>query len=125
MDDQTQKQIRRALERSWCADTCIAFAADNPAANHCAQTAIVLQRKFGGDILMTGVRGDQIHVYNRIDGQRLDFTADQFTLIPGDTWRVEYDDTVISVAEAMTLTNPRQIDILLRAFEASFVDAHR
>ena len=69
---------------------------------------------------MTRVRSNQVHFYNRIDGEREDFTADQFTAIENDTWPVEYDDTVALLVDTMEYTDSHQVESLMTAFEAAY-----
>jgi hypothetical protein len=77
-------EIKRALLTTWSKKTQPAFNKETPSHNQCAQTAIVICEKFGGEILKTKINtagGYPIdHFYNRINGKRYDFTADQFQL---------------------------------------------
>jgi hypothetical protein len=59
------------------------------------------------------------HFYNRIDGTRYDFTADQFE-DPEYSHKIEYKDLVSSFEEAKTETLPGQIDAMRTAFEKAF-----
>ena len=121
MNETFYRRIEDALRASWSRDTCVAdaFDARNPSANQCAQTALLVQKRFGGEILRTQVRGDFVHIYNRIDGQRLDFTAEQFKN-PKDRWDVTYEDEIVDRAEAMCLTTKGQLENLMRAFDRAF-----
>lgn len=58
------------------------------------------------------------HFYNRIGGQRYDFTADQFA-IPGYWGELSYEDIASSVAEAKTETLPGQLEAMRSAFSAA------
>jgi hypothetical protein len=120
MNSRNRLKIRVALETSWSERTCLIFNSDVPSANHCAQTAIVLQRIFDGEILMTRVRDGMFHFYNRIDGEREDFTADQFTAVEGDTHQLEYDDKIVGLADAMQYTNSQQVEHLAREFRVAY-----
>lgn len=60
---------------------------------------------FGGEILKTKTP-DGWHFYNRIDGQRFDFTESQFSE------PIEYMDMVSSREEAFSDTNTEQYDYL-------------
>ncbi len=62
-------------------ETAPQWSADNPACGQCDVTSLVIQERFGGEILKTDV-GGAIHFYNRIGGDRCDFTASQFTTLP-------------------------------------------
>lgn len=78
--------LERALHGAWTADT----AADRnqwlrnqtrPETGQCAVTAMVVQDRFGGDLLRVVNDGDS-HYYNRLpDGREVDLTRGQF-----DTW---------------------------------------
>ena len=69
--------VQNALSRAWSLSTASQWTADNPAAGQCNVTALLVQELFGGDLLKTPLpAGD--HFYNRIAGQRYDFTASQF-----------------------------------------------
>lgn len=69
--------VQSALFKAWSLSTASQWTADNPAAGQCNVTALLVHELFGGDLLKTPLpAGD--HFYNRIDGQRYDFTASQF-----------------------------------------------
>jgi hypothetical protein len=121
MDSATIKRIREALERSWSARTSLCFSPNAfPSYGQCAQTAIVIQEHFGGQILRTtGWHGKGTHFYNRIDGERIDLTADQFKM-PGYSYDLRYEDNLSSVAEALEETLPNQVDELRIAFLRNF-----
>lgn len=66
----------------------------------------MIAETFWGEILKTHVPkqdGASVrHFYNRIEGQRYDFTRSQFDDLP-DYWDpVAYDDTPSNLADAMT-----------------------
>jgi hypothetical protein len=69
--------IGAALAQSWSLETSRQWTVHNPAAGQCNVTAIVIQERFGGNILKTPAPGGD-HYYNFIDGERYDFTASQF-----------------------------------------------
>lgn len=124
MDEQLLNKIKAALRKSWSSDTCLIFEKQYPYYGQCAQTAIVIIEKFGGEILKTkGWPRDEDngrHFYNRIKGVRYDFTAEQFSEIPKYTYDVEYQDIISSVNEAETETNVNQITALRNAFNKAF-----
>ena len=53
------------------------WSPDNPSAGQCAVTALVVQDLLGGDILACKV-GRISHFVNFIEGQIVDYTAEQF-----------------------------------------------
>jgi len=123
MDDATYNRIRSALEASWSSETSVCFSRDAlPSYGQCAQTAVVIQEWFGGEILRTtGWHGQGNHFYNRIDGKRIDFTADQFKM-PGYSYELTYEDRPSGEAEATAETLPGQVEALRRAFSIAFDD---
>lgn len=110
-------QIRHAFEQSWSAKTSVCFSPDAfPSYGQCAQTAIIVQEIFGGEILKTtGWHGSGLHFYNRIDGVRYDFTVDQFSM-PGYSYKLLYEDYQSDFSEAEKETLPGQLAALKYAF---------
>lgn len=121
MDDALYKQIRTALEKSWSTKTSFCYSPDAfPSYGQCAQTAIVVQERFGGEILRTtGWHGQGNHFYNRIAGERVDFTADQFDM-PSYSYKLSYEDHPSSAAESSQETLSSQIEELRHAFSKAF-----
>lgn len=124
MDNVLYRKVRQALERSWSADTSVCFSPDAfPSYGQCAQTAIVVWETFGGEILRTtGWHGKGNHFYNRLNGKRYDFTADQFSM-PGYSYELTYEDHQSDVDEAECEALQGQVDALRRAFRLAFNDA--
>jgi SAM-dependent methyltransferase len=100
--------MKRALLLSWSSSTSSVWTPDNPARGQCSVTALVVRNIMGGEILKTSING-LWHFYNRIEGRVLDFTAEQFTVLP------EYLDLPATVEEAFADTNPQQYETLLRS----------
>jgi hypothetical protein len=70
-------EVQSALRKAWSLSTASQWTADNPAAGQCNVTSLLVHDLFGGELLKTPLpAGD--HFYNRIGGQRYDFTASQF-----------------------------------------------
>src|SRR5438034_6804911 len=119
----TKELVRRALERSWSSKTSVCY---NPkiaplSYGQCAPTAVVAAETFGGEILKTQVPkkdGTSVrHFYNRIEGQRYDFTRSQFDDLPDYWGPVTYDDTPSNSADAMTEMLPGQLEEMRVAFK--------
>lgn len=117
MNNEAFQRIRLALERSWSAETSVCYSPKAaPSYGQCAQTAIVIQEHLGGEILRTtGWHGKGRHFYNRIAGERVDFTADQFSM-PNYSYDLQYEDRPSSAEEARTETMPGQVEALRSAF---------
>jgi hypothetical protein len=122
LSEDTKDVIHRALERSWSAKTSVCY---NPkiaplSYGQCAPTAVVIAEMFGGEILKTQVRkkdGTSVrHFYNRIEGQRYDFTRSQIDDLPDYFDALVYDDVVSNAAEAMSEMLPGQLDEMRSAF---------
>lgn len=124
MDNALYRKVRQALERSWSAETSVCFSPDAfPSYGQCAQTAIVIWETFGGEILKTtGWHGKGQHFYNRLDGIRCDFTADQFSM-PDYSYELTYEDHQSNVDEAERETLPGQVEALRHAFRRAFNEA--
>ena len=117
MNEAEARQVRSALERSWSAKTSVCWSPTAaPSYGQCAPTAIVVWERFGGEILKTdGWPPEGRHFYNRIDGKRFDFTADQFEM-PDYSHKVEYKDMMSSAEEATTEMLSGQLDEMRYAF---------
>jgi hypothetical protein len=109
-------RIKKALRCSWSDRTCVVFNPKYPYYSQCAQTAIVVQRQYGGEILKTdGWPPDGVHFYNRLGGIRHDFTAEQFK-IPDALHDVKYLDIPSSAEDAGKWATPAQMDAMWSAF---------
>lgn len=74
-------ELRSALERCWDEQTSAGgYTPERPSTGQCAVTAMIVQDRFGGDLMRVINEGDS-HYYNRIDGVDVDLTRDQF-----NTW---------------------------------------
>lgn len=122
-------KVRAALERSWSAETSYCFNTQIAPLSYgqCAPTAAVLYETFGGEILKTEVKkldGTSIrHFYNRIGGERIDFTADQFGI--SNYWeKLTYSDTTSSLEEARTEMFDGQHESMRYAFRLALAAPH-
>ena len=104
-----EKVVKDILRKCWSCESSSLWTAENPARGQCGVTALVIQDCFGGEILKTLVDG-KIHFYNKIDGLKYDFTADQFQSLP------KYFDFLSSGEEALSDTNYNQYSYLLCRF---------
>lgn len=100
------KGLQELLQRAWSNRTSTLWTTENPAKGQCAVTACSVQKLYGGEILKTPALGGW-HFYNRVGGQRYDFTAAQFVSLP------EYHDISSSFADAFTDTTAAQYNELL------------
>ena len=108
-----QNRILAALYHSWSIVTAAQWAADNPARGQCNVTTLLVHDAFGGDILKTPLaEGD--HFYNRIDGERLDFTSSQFAE------PIAYADIVTNREDAATGATNHELSTLKAAFQKHF-----
>jgi hypothetical protein len=121
MNEELLKRIKSALLRSWSAQTSVCYSEEAVASyGQCAPTAIVIWERFGGEIIRTdGWPPNGRHYYNRIDGTRYDFTAEQFE-DPLYSHIIEYKDLISSFDEAKSETLFGQIEAMRTAFDKPF-----
>lgn len=102
-------EVQNALRRAWSLSTASQWTANNPAAGQCNVTALLIHELFGGDLLKTPLpAGD--HFYNRIGGQRYDFTASQFDQ------PIAYMDLAANRADAEEGATNDELAVLRAAF---------
>ena len=111
------EEVRRRLRRAWSAATSGKWRADAPALGQCSVTAVLLHDRFGAEILRTPMRWGP-HFYNRLGGERLDLTAEQFAAL-GPGAAPAYGDLPAGREEAMADTTPARYAALARAFDAA------
>lgn len=74
-------EFAQSLRAAWSRDTSAdpaAWAPDNPAWGQCAVTALIVQDRFGGQLLRCETATGS-HYFNRLpDGTELDLTCEQF-----------------------------------------------
>jgi len=98
-------ELQSRLMDAWSLESSSLWCADIPARGQCNPTALVVQDLIGGELLKTPTP-QGLHYYNRIDGQRLDFTASQFASPP------DYKDLPATRYEIMANTSSAQIKAL-------------
>lgn len=99
------EDIESHLLQCWSIKTSSKWTAENPYKGQCGVTALVINDFFGGQILKT-LTDNQWHFYNRLNGQRIDFTAKQFNS------KLEYKDIETTRDEALKDTNELQYNEL-------------
>lgn len=104
------------LRRAWSAATSGKWRADAPALGQCSVTALLLHDRFGAELLSTPTPWGP-HFYNRLGGERLDLTAEQFAALGAAL--PAYRDRPASRDEAMADTTPGRYAALLAAFDAT------
>lgn len=108
-----EHRILAALYHSWSIVTASQWQPDNPARGQCNVTAVLVHDLFGGEILKTP-QPDGDHFYNRIDGDRLDFTASQFEQA------IAYEDIVSDRGAAADSITRHELETLKDAFQKHF-----
>jgi hypothetical protein len=108
-----QNRVLAALYHSWSIVTASQWTPDSPANGQCNVTAILVHDLFGGDILKTPLP-DVEHFYNRIDGERHDFTASQFEE------PITYDDIITDREDAARATTNHELATLSDAFQKHY-----
>ena len=75
--------VQKALKRSWSLDTNPGWTPDNPSDGLGSITSQLIHDIFGGEILKTRKKKGW-HFYNRINGERMDFTISEMDKSSGD-----------------------------------------
>ena len=81
----TLHKLYAVLRQSWKAETAyrscqIEWVSNDPSYGQCAITAMLVFDMFGGSIHRIRVAGGGTHYFNKIDGQYVDLTREQFDL---------------------------------------------
>jgi len=97
--------IEQCLLKCWNIKTSSRWTPENPYKGQCGVTSLVINDLFGGNILRTEVEG-QWHFYNRIEGERYDFTRKQFN------FEIYYQDIESNREEAFADTDECQYSTL-------------
>ena len=81
-----RQQVVKAIRESWSKATSgnpDEWTPDNPARGQCDASSFVFWELFGGDLVLAEVFVDgqrtEHHYWNRIDGEDIDLTGEQFT----------------------------------------------
>lgn len=96
-----------------------AWTPNNPALGQCAITALLVQDKFGGEILRA-VISERLgsHYWNRIDGQEVDYTRSQYppeiVIPPGEPVERAY---ILESERAIKAGTPERYQLLCDSFE--------
>lgn len=106
-------RVLAALYHSWSIVTASQWQPDNPASGQCNVTAVLVHDLFGGEILKMPLP-DGDHFYNRIDGERHDFTASQFEQV------ITYEDIVSDRETAADSITSHELKTLKDAFQKHF-----
>ena len=114
MDDSQFAYLRGRLEQAWDERTSAGgFTAERPSTGQCAVVALVVHDMLGGEILRVVNAGDS-HYFNRIDGNELDLTRDQFAVwfpSPVETRTREYLESSATTMERYLLLKQHLADI--------------
>lgn len=100
-----KNDLLSVLRKSWSIHSSSKWSLDNPAKGQCGVTSLVVQDILGGDIKKTFL-DEGWHFYNVINGERMDFTKEQFSYI------IDYQDMDSNRAEAFQDTNDDQYSYL-------------
>lgn len=94
-------ELHTQLCESWNASTAFAgiFDAARPSAYQSVPTALVVQHRFGGDIIRVA-NGDRLHYFNRLpSGEVADLTRDQFDQWDPTEEVVQFHRELLAVAD--------------------------
>jgi len=81
----TLDELYTVLRKAWCKETaypsCQAeWVPNDPTYGQCAVTAMLVYDMFGGSIHRIRVQGGGTHYFNKVNGQYIDLTIEQFDL---------------------------------------------
>jgi hypothetical protein len=68
-----KRNVQKALNQTWSMDDFVGYISDKTSDSQSGATSRLIYDVFGGEILKTHLKKSW-HFYNRIDGERLDFT---------------------------------------------------
>ena len=105
--------VRWALNQAWSRHSSSKWSSANPAGGQCSPTALGIQDCFGGTLLKTPIEGAW-HFYNCIEGQPVDFTAQQFQNPP------VYQHQAATRAEALLDCTVDQYTALVKRFSVAW-----
>ncbi len=101
------QRLQNVFFEAWSLESSSKWTIDHPAKGQCSVTALVAHDLFGGQILKT-TQPDGWHFYNKVNGERIDFTESQFDQ------SIYYEDIPSSREEAFLDTNEKQYTILTK-----------
>jgi len=78
-----RKVVQEALKRTWTLDNNLGRKSDNYANDQDSVISLLIHDIFGGEILKTHKKKGW-HFYNRINGERMDFTISEMDKSSGD-----------------------------------------
>jgi hypothetical protein len=105
MNKYEAEKLLKILFTVWSKESSSKWSKENPANGQCGVTSLVVHDLFGGEILKTQTVGGW-HYYNRINGERYDFTESQFSE------PIKYLDIPSNREEAFSDTNMSQYSYL-------------
>ena len=100
-----KKRIINSYKKSWSHQSSSKWSKDNPARGQCGVTTLVVNDFLEGEIFKTWL-DEGWHFYNVINGERMDFTKEQFSYL------IDYQDIDSNRAEAFQDTNDDQYSYL-------------
>lgn len=131
------KNLKKILQKSWKRETCAPglreeWSTDNPSLGQCAITALIVNDMYGGKI-MRCMTSTGSHYFNEINGNRLDFTVEQFYgevpqyedaqertreyLLGNEDTKKRYEELLSEVVYRMQMTNSQEVEELIKQFQ--------
>ena len=100
-----EDNLLNVLRQSWSIQSSSKWSDGNPAKGQCGVTSLVVQDILGGEIKKVFLE-EGWHFYNVINGERMDFTEEQFSS------KIDYQDIDSNRAEAYQDTDDAQYSYL-------------
>ena len=118
----TIDEFKTRIERAWCLETCYSgdrasWSIDRPSTGQCTVTAMLFYDYFGGQIIRgKNLEYNIIHYWNRVDGEEIDLTFQQF--LPEKRNIVFSSTRIVDKSILMRISSVRKrYDLLKRRFE--------
>jgi hypothetical protein len=111
--------LRKALKRSWSLDNFPGWSPNDPSNGQGSLTSFLIYNIFGGEILKTH-KEKGWHFYNRIEGERIDFTRSQMDKSSEDN---HYEDIPSSPDETYDYFEQEEYSNFFIRFMRAFEEA--
>jgi len=108
--------VQEALKNSLLQDNTAGVKSKKPATSHDRFISLLIHDIFGGEILKTHIRR-RWHFYNRIDGERIDFTRSNRANYEGDQ---SFEDVPSTPAETCNIVEQVDYSIFFMRFVRAF-----
>lgn len=114
-----KKVVQEALKRSWALDNNPDLKAEDHADDQDSVVSLLIHDIFGGEILKTHKKKGW-HFYNRVNGERMDFTVSEMDKSSGDNL---FEDIPSTPDETYNYLQPEDYSNYFMKFVRAFEEA--